>query len=82
MARSVQQCLADLRNRGFDDLASSVEVVSVVMEGLRAVTLAHFPAILDGSSDQAEVVLALLPVVISGASGGEDDEQGELEVAG
>jgi len=76
MPRSVQQCLADLRTRGFDDLASSVETLSIVTESLRALTVAHFPAVLDGSSEQAEIVLALLPIAISGASGGDEEDEG------
>ena len=71
--RSINACLTDLRNRGFDELADSVEVIGIVTESLQAVVCARFPSIIDGSPEQADVVMGLLPLVVRPSDGGSDD---------
>lgn len=81
--RSTRTCIEDLRNRGYNGLATNVEVLTVAMEASVSLANRFFPSAIEGSLDQATIALQLLEYVTH-EGGGEDPPEpteAELEAA-
>ena len=67
--KTLMQAIDGLREAGLADVAANAEAVDLLVTALRALTRAHFTQVLDGSAEQADIVLRLLPALVQPVGG-------------
>ena len=67
--KTLTQAIDDLREAGLGEVAVNAEALDMILTTLRALARSHFSQVLDGSAEQADLALRLLPGLVQPVGG-------------